>query len=70
LPFIVTATQIGVTTGLMSPVTAAALTCAGLVSVLIFPAVALVLLKQSADRPGLELVRKPSGPSEGDRDNG
>jgi Kef-type K+ transport system membrane component KefB len=49
LPFIVTATQIGVTTGLMSPVTAAALTCAGLVSVLIFPAVALVLLRQPID---------------------
>ncbi|QNE16876.1 cation:proton antiporter [Kribbella qitaiheensis] len=47
LPFIVTATQIGVTTGLMSEVTAAALICAGLISVLVFPAVALVLLKQS-----------------------
>lgn len=45
LPFIVTATQIGVLTGLMSPVTAAALVCAGLLSVLIFPAIALSLLK-------------------------
>jgi Kef-type K+ transport system membrane component KefB len=49
LPFIVTATQIGVTTGLMAPVTAAALVCAGLLSVLVFPAVALVLLKQPAN---------------------
>ena len=46
LPFIVTATQIGVATGLMTPVTAAALVCAGLLSVLVFPAVALALLKR------------------------
>lgn len=46
LPFIVTATQIGVATGLMAPVTAAALVCAGLLSVLLFPAVALLLLRQ------------------------
>jgi Kef-type K+ transport system membrane component KefB len=45
LPFIVTATQIGVTTGLMTPITAAALVCAGLLSVLLFPAIALQLLK-------------------------
>jgi Kef-type K+ transport system membrane component KefB len=44
LPFIVTATQIGVVTGLMSPITAAALVCAGLVSVLVFPATALSLI--------------------------
>ncbi|GAB2812041.1 cation:proton antiporter [Lentzea nigeriaca] len=44
LPFIVTATQIGVAVGLMSPVTAAALTCAGLLSVLLFPAGAVGLL--------------------------
>ena len=48
LPFIVTATQIGVAIGLMTPVTAAALVCAGLLSVLVFPALALVLLKPSA----------------------
>ncbi len=47
LPFIVTATQIGVLTGLMSGVTAAALVCAGLLSVIIFPAVALSLLRAS-----------------------
>ncbi|WIV55457.1 cation:proton antiporter [Amycolatopsis nalaikhensis] len=49
LPFLVTATQIGVFTGLMTPVTAAALVCAGLLSVLLFPAGALVLLR-SRDR--------------------
>jgi Kef-type K+ transport system membrane component KefB len=46
LPFIVTATQIGVVTGRMSAVTAAALVTAGLLSVLLFPAAALVLLRQ------------------------
>jgi len=48
LPFIVTATQIGVVTGLMAPITAAALVCAGLLSVLVFPSIALLLLKQLA----------------------
>ncbi|TDD16551.1 cation:proton antiporter [Kribbella turkmenica] len=48
LPFVVTATQIGIETGLMAPITAAALVCAGLLSVLLFPALALVLLKQPA----------------------
>jgi Kef-type K+ transport system membrane component KefB len=46
LPFIVTATQIGTAAGLMSAVTAAALVCAGLLSVAIFPTVALVLLRR------------------------
>jgi hypothetical protein len=45
LPFIVTATQIGVLTGLMDGVTAAALVCAGLVSVILFPVAALALLR-------------------------
>jgi Kef-type K+ transport system membrane component KefB len=48
LPFIVAATQIGVATGAMGPVTAAALVFAGVLSVLIFPAVALGLLRASA----------------------
>ena len=47
LPFIVSATQIGVVTGLMSGVTAAAVVCAGLLSVIIFPAVAITLLRGS-----------------------
>jgi len=45
LPFLVTASQIGVLAGLMSAITAAALVCAGLLSVLIFPATALSLLR-------------------------
>jgi Kef-type K+ transport system membrane component KefB len=45
LPFLVTATQIGLVLGKISPVTAAALVCAGLLSVLIFPPTALALLR-------------------------
>jgi Kef-type K+ transport system membrane component KefB len=48
LPLIVTATQIGAALGLISPVTGAALVCAGLLSVLIYPAAALVLLREPA----------------------
>jgi Kef-type K+ transport system membrane component KefB len=53
LPFIVTATQIGLELGQISAVTAAALVCAGLLSVLLFPPLALALL------------RNPSGTSYG-----
>jgi Kef-type K+ transport system membrane component KefB len=49
LPFIVTASQIGVLTGRMSAVTATALVCAGLLSVLVFPSLALALLKDPAE---------------------
>jgi Kef-type K+ transport system membrane component KefB len=45
LPVIVTATQIGVMLGKITPVTAAGLVCAGLLSVLIFPLLALTLLR-------------------------
>jgi Kef-type K+ transport system membrane component KefB len=45
LPFIVAATQIGVELGELSAVNAAALVCAGLLSVLVFPPAALVLLR-------------------------
>jgi Kef-type K+ transport system membrane component KefB len=41
LPFIVTATQIGMLTGRMSETTGTALVCAGLLSVLVFPVVAV-----------------------------
>ena len=51
LPFIVAATQIGVGTGQLSPVNAAALVCAGLLSVLIFPPAALGLLR-GIEHPG------------------
>jgi len=45
LPFLVTASMIGVETGLISGVNAAALVAAGVVSVLVFPVVALGLLR-------------------------
>src|SRR3954469_10754358 len=45
LPFIVTATQIGTELGQLSATTGAALVCAGLLSVLIFPPFALGLLR-------------------------
>jgi Kef-type K+ transport system membrane component KefB len=48
LPFLVTAAQIGTVTGRLSSTTAAALVCAGLLSVLVFPAVALGLLGRPA----------------------
>ena len=48
LPFIVAATQIGVDIGQLSPVNAAALVCAGLLSVLVFPPTALALLSDSS----------------------
>jgi Kef-type K+ transport system membrane component KefB len=47
LPFIVTATQIGVLTGLMSAVSAAAMICAGLLSVIAFPVLAVGLLQRA-----------------------
>ena len=51
LPFIVAATQIGVALGKLSSVTAAALVCAGLLSVLIFPLLALGLLRRNGPAP-------------------
>jgi Kef-type K+ transport system membrane component KefB len=45
LPFIVTASAIGVSIGAIGAVTGAALVCAGLVSVVVFPALALALLR-------------------------
>jgi Kef-type K+ transport system membrane component KefB len=50
LPFLVTVAQIGTATGRLSGTNAAALVCAGLLSVLVFPALALGLLGRS--RPG------------------
>ena len=47
LPFIVAATQIGVALGKLTSVTAAALICAGLLSVVICPLLALGLLRRS-----------------------
>jgi Kef-type K+ transport system membrane component KefB len=47
LPFIVTATEIGLLLHLIQPVTASALVAAGLLSVVIFPPVALSLLRKT-----------------------
>ena len=51
LPLIVAATQIGVVLGKLTSVTAAALVCAGLLSVLIFPLLALVTLRRTEPTP-------------------
>jgi len=51
LPFIVTATQIGMALGLFSTITGAALVCAGLLSVVVFPPVALGLLRGAEAEP-------------------
>lgn len=56
LPFLVTATSIGVTLGEITPVTAAALVSAGLLSVVVFPLLAVTLL-----RPTAEEVPVPAG---------
>jgi len=59
LPFIVAATQIGVITGRIPTETATALVCAGLVSVLVFPALALVSAKNA---PGPDRGGRVVGP--------
>ncbi len=60
LPFIVTASQIGVLTGRISSITAAALVCAGLLSVLVFPSVALGLLNTANDQDAEPAAPQPS----------
>jgi Kef-type K+ transport system membrane component KefB len=59
LPFLVTVARIGTETGRLSGINAAALVCAGLLSVLIFPALSLGLLGRS--RPAT-LVEQPDAP--------
>jgi Kef-type K+ transport system membrane component KefB len=49
LPFLVAATQIGVLTGRMSTTTATGVVCAGLVSVLVFPAVAMAMARPASE---------------------
>ena len=53
LPFLVVATRIGVSLGLVSAANAAALVAAGLLSVVIFPLVALGLLKQQVQKEAM-----------------
>ncbi|MGH9034884.1 MAG: cation:proton antiporter, partial [Acidimicrobiia bacterium] len=48
LPFIVTASQIGLLLGEFSAATAAGLIAAGLLSVVVFPPIALALLRDGA----------------------
>ena len=50
LPFIVAATQIGMQIGVVTKASAAGLVAAGLLSVIIFPALGLVLLRR--EQPG------------------
>jgi Kef-type K+ transport system membrane component KefB len=50
LPFIVAATSVGLALGVVSPANAAALVAAGLLSVVLFPAISLVLLRRE---PGM-----------------
>jgi Kef-type K+ transport system membrane component KefB len=62
LPFIVTATQIGMVLGKISSVTGAALICAGLLSVLVFPSAALGLLGARGDErtPAADETLRPA----------
>jgi len=62
LPFLVTATQIGVALGKITPVTAAALVCAGLLSVLIFPLLALGILRSAKPEPAGTEAATAAGP--------
>jgi len=61
LPFIVAATQIGTLTGRMDPETATGLVCAGLVSVLVFPALAVAITaREPSPTSSPTLGREPS----------
>src|SRR4051794_38708098 len=51
LPFIVAATSVGLALGVVTPANAAALVAAGLLSVVLFPAAALVLLRRDPRAP-------------------
>jgi Kef-type K+ transport system membrane component KefB len=67
LPFIVAATQIGMELGKLEAATGAALVAAGLLSVLLFPLLALTVLKGappvSAASPGTPAAARPSSPA-------
>jgi hypothetical protein len=52
LPFLITASTIGMETDVLAPATAAGLVAAGLLSVLVFPAAALVLLRRAPTAAG------------------
>ncbi len=61
LPFIVTATSIGVSIGAIAPVTAAALVAAGLLSVVLFPLIALAVARGD-DRASVVEGTEPGPP--------
>ncbi|MGV8973608.1 MAG: cation:proton antiporter [Rhodoglobus sp.] len=67
LPFIVAAAQIGVELGRISAVTGAAMVSAGLLSVLIFPAISLGLLR---DKTGVPLPEQAPRERRGHADTG
>lgn len=63
LPFIVVASQIGLDLGLLRPATGAAMVASGLLSVLLFPIGALVLLRREATAAAPALAgSSPAGP--------
>jgi Kef-type K+ transport system membrane component KefB len=62
LPFIVVASQIGLDLGLLRPATGAAMVAAGLVSVLLFPMGALVLLRREAAAAPAPAGSSPASP--------
>jgi Kef-type K+ transport system membrane component KefB len=61
LPFIVAAAAIGIELGLLSQAESAALIAAGLLSVMIFPAAGLVLLRRAGMAPPAQAPAEPSG---------
>jgi Kef-type K+ transport system membrane component KefB len=63
LPFLVTAATIGIQVGTISSVTGAALICAGLLSVVIFPAAALSWLRKHAHPSPSSMLASPSDAS-------
>ena len=65
LSFIVVATTLGVTIGEVRPINAASLIAAGMLSVLIFPATALALLRREERRAGIEVSPEPTSGPEG-----
>jgi Kef-type K+ transport system membrane component KefB len=69
LPFIVAASMIGIELGLLDDATGAALIAAGLISVLVFPLVALTLLRREEPAPAQRPIASaaPSQPSFSER---
>ncbi len=60
LSFIVAATEIGLQLGLITPAISAALVLAGLLSVIVYPCIALLLLRHTTSRKRSMLLAEPS----------